>query len=737
MSYHDSSMEGFVYDLAGDVVLYTDCNGSRFTNTWDSMGRKTSTTIAPASGIGGTTSQAFQYDGLGRLTSSTDTTASGGAVVNIAYDSLGRGVEEGQVYGANTRYLTNDAYTSLAASQLTYPNERQVNTGHDALYRKNSLIEQSTSASIASWQYFGPSRVAEVALGNGIIQTMMNNARTHSAVQLGTVSNPAWGTPSGDRLGYDGSGRMIAKRYLAGGINSTTFAYNNATPLVGDTTSFDPADNKFYERALHAESRSFLYQPVGTSGTVASPVPGYDSVNRLVQYQRGVLASGGGGVANAITLPNTEAQRSWDLDGLGNWRLTEFTPVGGSQTVGELSHNKLNEITQIKFPLAPASFALTYDGEPGASNGNLANDGTLIYAYDALNRLIQINRVSDGLVIGNYVYDTQNRRIRKTISNGGLTGGIPNGTTDYLWLGWQVMEERDGSNAPIRQYVWGLYIDECVQLTTLTTLGQQSLPAGAYYLCQDLLYRAVALTDSGGAVIEAYDTDAYGNTIIFTATGTDGIWFTDDDVQSAYGANDIIFCGYRYDAETYYSSIKTGLYYVRNRAYSSAFGRWLQRDPIGYKGGINLYEYVGGMPVVFVDPNGTSIKDCPKNERRARPGYKPTFNGCGDIHTRWIVPQYAQIWVGAYFTPACNNHDICYGTCNSNKQDCDLILEAQLRVACVEWWDSLGWNKYNPIALALFDACYAEAKVYWEAVNVAGQSAYNAAQSEACICCNK
>ena len=71
-----------------------------------------------------------------------------------------------------------------------------------------------------------------------------------------------------------------------------------------------------------------------------------------------------------------------------------------------------------------------------------------------------------------------------------------------------------------------------------------------------------------------------------------------------YGANDMIFCGYRYDPET-------RLYYVRNRMFltdtgGASVGRWLQRDPIGYAGGINLYEYVEGRAVVTVDPDGTN-----------------------------------------------------------------------------------------------------------------------------------
>ena len=145
------------------------------------------------------------------------------------------------------------------------------------------------------------------------------------------------------------------------------------------------------------------------------------------------------------------------------------------------------------------------------------------------------------------------------------------------------------TDTPTKQYILGTYIDECIQITTFVVLGNQNLEPGSYYLLQDLLYRAAALTNSGGYVVEAYDTDAYGNTLIFTEPGADGVWFTDDDVQSDYGANEIIYCGYRFDPESQ-------LYYVRNRTYNAVLGRWIQRDPIGYAGGINLYEYVGSGP---------------------------------------------------------------------------------------------------------------------------------------------
>ena len=318
-------------------------------------------------------------------------------------------------------------------------------------------------------------------------------------------------------------------------------------------------------------------------------------LNKHFQHN-GPKARSGGGVTAAITLPNTDQSRTYNLDGLGNWRATGFMPVGGSQTTDQRNHNYVNEITQ-RTLAGRSPVVFQYDGATGGSNGNLKNDGTLIYAYDALNSPIQINRVSDGLVIATYVYDAMNRRVRKTILNGGLTGNVPNSTTDYIWSGSQVVEERNAGNTPIRQYVWGTYIDELIQPTTLVPIGPQNLSPGPYYLLQDLLYRAVALTNSSGAIVEAYDCDAYGNTLIFTGPGPDGIWFTDDDVQSSYGANEIIYCGYRFDPET-------GLYYVRNRTYSPALGRWLQRDPVGHTGGINLYEYVKAASTIALDPAG-------------------------------------------------------------------------------------------------------------------------------------
>ena len=51
------------------------------------------------------------------------------------------------------------------------------------------------------------------------------------------------------------------------------------------------------------------------------------------------------------------------------------------------------------------------------------------------------------------------------------------------------------------------------------------------------------------------------------------------------------------------------LTYIRARYYDPEMGRWLQRDPIGYADGANLYEAFGGNAARSSDPMGTELGD--------------------------------------------------------------------------------------------------------------------------------
>jgi RHS repeat-associated protein len=58
-----------------------------------------------------------------------------------------------------------------------------------------------------------------------------------------------------------------------------------------------------------------------------------------------------------------------------------------------------------------------------------------------------------------------------------------------------------------------------------------------------------------------------------------------------------VYPGQYYDAET-------GLHYNYFRYYDPTTGRYVTPDPIGLEGGINLFSYVAGNPLRFIDPYG-------------------------------------------------------------------------------------------------------------------------------------
>jgi RHS repeat-associated protein len=120
------------------------------------------------------------------------------------------------------------------------------------------------------------------------------------------------------------------------------------------------------------------------------------------------------------------------------------------------------------------------------------------------------------------------------------------------------------------------------------------------------LFSVVALSDASANYKEGYQYDPYGRHVRLT-DGNDAdtyVNFNTNDTRSAlatsnYG-NPYLFTGQRLDSES-------GLYYYKNRYYSTSQGRFISRDPIGHMGGTNLYCYVLGLPTKAVDPTGLNL----------------------------------------------------------------------------------------------------------------------------------
>ena len=103
-----------------------------------------------------------------------------------------------------------------------------------------------------------------------------------------------------------------------------------------------------------------------------------------------------------------------------------------------------------------------------------------------------------------------------------------------------------------------------------------------------------------------YLTDALGSVIGQTEEDQGAIgWYA----YSPYGevvaigedeANPVQYTGRENDA--------TGLYYYRARYYDPVLKRFISEDPIGLGGGINFHAYVGGNPIVNVDPEGLRLR---------------------------------------------------------------------------------------------------------------------------------
>ena len=99
---------------------------------------------------------------------------------------------------------------------------------------------------------------------------------------------------------------------------------------------------------------------------------------------------------------------------------------------------------------------------------------------------------------------------------------------------------------------------------------------------------------------------------------------------------------YMFSTKRYFSSL--GLSYYGYRFYNPMLGRWMTHDPIGEKGGLNLYGFVGNSPVDFVDPVGED----PLKPNPIGPGITPAPPGGPGRTIGTIAGKMIGSGIGAY-----------------------------------------------------------------------------------------
>ena len=66
---------------------------------------------------------------------------------------------------------------------------------------------------------------------------------------------------------------------------------------------------------------------------------------------------------------------------------------------------------------------------------------------------------------------------------------------------------------------------------------------------------------------------------------------------------------FRFPGQVWNKETQTAYNYLRD-CYDPALGRYCQSDPIGLRGGLNTYAYVGSNPLSYIDPEGLKALMC-------------------------------------------------------------------------------------------------------------------------------
>jgi RHS repeat-associated protein len=548
----------FDYDANGYVSAITDALERTVSFTNDRIGRRVAQ-VFPDQRMA-----SFTYDGNSNLTALT---APGGSIHELTYTPINQLERYTTPPATGPPAVTNYAFDRAAHPTLVARADgRTLEWRYDAAGRVADLVTPSGTSTYrydpATGQLLGIS-----SPGSSLTYTFdgaLQTSETWGGAVAGTV---AWT--------YDADFRVTNEQVLGG--NDATFLYDNDGLLIGagDLVLTRDAANGFLTGTdLSTISSTHAYSSFGeladesvTAGGVSrfSATYARDAVGRLTRKNETVLASTHVeaytyDVAGRLTAVTRDSApwAAYTYDDNGN-RLTATTSAGVVSaaydaqdrlvTAGVLryTYTAAGELASVVDATTSAATAYAYDEQGNLREVVLPNGTRVGYSADARNR--RIARLVNGVVVQRWLYQGQLRPVA----------------------------ELDASGALVSRFVYGV-----------RPITPEYLVRGGvtYRLVTDHLGSVrLVLNATTGAVVQQLAYDPFGQVLIDTHPGF-----------QPFG-----YAGGLYDP-------LTGLLRFGVRDYDPATGRWLSKDPIGFKAGdANLYAYVGNDPINNVDPTGLFV----------------------------------------------------------------------------------------------------------------------------------
>jgi RHS repeat-associated protein len=363
---------------------------------------------------------------------------------------------------------------------------------------------------------------------------------------------------------YDGFGRQLSSSTSMGGVTRTlSYTYDTAGNRLSITHPdgtwfgmwYDGLNRQYYIHANNTLGMAMLYfaqhgaiSAIGRVG-IASYI-GYDAAQRPATL-----------AISAYTPAATDVAFAFGRNAAG--QLGSLTRNNDSYAwTGHYAANRAYATNGLNQYTAAGAASFLYD-----LNGNLTSDGANAYVYDVENRLVSASGAHNAAL----AYDPLGRL--SSVASGAAT-------TTFLYDGDALVAEYNGAGTLLRRHAHWAGAD--VPVATFDVSGGTGLGT-LRYLFADHQGSIIAQADGTGAVTTINRYDEYG-------------------IPAASNVGRFQYTGQAFLAEL-------GMYYYKARIYSPTLGRFLQTDPIGYEGGINLYAYVGNNPIDRTDPLGTDWRD--------------------------------------------------------------------------------------------------------------------------------